>query len=57
MVSAEFTIDIAGVNLDRVQREVQPIGDFLIGQPLGDELEYFQFPFAERLQQRLKDEG
>jgi hypothetical protein len=37
----EFAIDIAGVDLDRVQREEQPGSDFLIAQPFGDELEYF----------------
>jgi hypothetical protein len=37
----EFAIDIAGVGLDRVRREEKPGREFLIGQPLGEELQYF----------------
>jgi hypothetical protein len=45
----ELAVDIAGVDLDRVQREEKPGSNFLIGQPFGDELEYFKFTFAQRL--------
>ena len=45
VVDTESAIDIAGVDLDRVQKEVKPGGDFLIGQPFGDELEHFKFSF------------
>ena len=47
VVGTEFAVDIAGVNLDCVQREVKPVSDFLIGQPLGDELEHFQFALTK----------
>ena len=47
----EFAVDIAGVGLDRVQRQEKPGGDFLIGQPFGDELEYLEFALAQRLNQ------
>jgi hypothetical protein len=33
VVDAEFAIDIAGVGLDRVQREEEPGSDLGIGQP------------------------
>ena len=46
---SKFRVDIACVNLDRMQREIQPGSDFLIGQPFGDTLEYFAFARAERL--------
>lgn len=42
---------IASVNLDRMQREIKPGCDFLIGQPFGDELEYFELALAQRLDQ------
>ena len=45
----ELGIDIAGVGLDRVQREEKPGSDFWIGQSFGDELEDTQFAFAQRL--------
>ena len=37
IVDPEFAVDITGVYLDRVQREVKPGGDFLLCQPLSDE--------------------
>ena len=40
-VDIEFAIDIARVDLDRIQREIKPGRDFWIGQPLRDELQYF----------------
>jgi hypothetical protein len=46
MVGIKFAVDVAGVSLDCVQREVKLAGDFLIGQPLGDELEYFNLALA-----------
>src|SRR5215210_3837174 len=46
-----FSVYIASVDLDRMQREIKPGSDFLIGQPFGDELEHFEFALAERLDQ------
>ena len=51
VVGVEFAIDIAGVGLDRVQREEKPGSDFLIGQSFGDELQYFKFALAQRFNQ------
>jgi hypothetical protein len=34
-VGAELAVDVAGVGLDRVQREEKPGSDFWIGQPFG----------------------
>ena len=42
----EFAIDVARVDLDRVEREVQPVGDLLIREPFCDVLEYFKFAFT-----------
>jgi hypothetical protein len=42
----EFAVDIAGVGLDRVQREEQPGRDLAIGQSLSDELKHFELAFA-----------
>ena len=39
-INTEFAINIAGVDLDRVQREVKPGSDLWIGQPFSDELQY-----------------
>jgi len=47
----EFAINIARVDLDRVQREVKPGSDLVIGQSLGEELEYFNFALAQRFNQ------
>jgi hypothetical protein len=37
------------MDLDRVQRKEELAGDFLIGQPFGDELKHFEFALAQRL--------
>ena len=47
----EFAIDIASVGLDRVQREEKPGSDLLIGKSFGNELEYLDLAFAQRLDQ------
>jgi hypothetical protein len=49
ILDCKFGEYIAGVDLDRVQREIEPGSDFLVGQPFGDEVEYFAFALAERL--------
>ena len=43
IINTKLAVYIAGVDFDCVQREVKPSSDFLVGQPLGDELEYFNF--------------
>ena len=48
VLDAQFAIDVAGMNLYGVQREIKPVSDFLIGQPFSDELQHFQFALAER---------
>ncbi len=47
----EFAIDVVGVALDGVQREEKPGSDLGIGQSFRDELQYFKFAFAQRLNQ------
>ena len=49
VIDTEFAVDVAGVDLDRVQREEKPGSDLWIGQPFGDELEYLNFALAQRL--------
>ena len=49
ILDRKFGEYIASVNLDRMQREIKLGRDFLIGQPFGDELEYFKFALAEWL--------
>ncbi len=51
ILDRKFGEYIAGVDLDRMQREIKPGSDLLIGKPFGDELEYFEFALAERLNQ------
>jgi len=48
-VDTKLTVDIAGVGLDRVQGEKQSFSNFSIGQTFGDELEHFEFAFAQGL--------
>ena len=50
-VHLELAVDIAGVGLDRVQREEEPGSDLGIGQPCGDEFEYLAFALGQRLDQ------
>src|SRR5918997_109387 len=45
----EFPVNVPGMDLDRVQRKEELAGDFLIGQPFGDELKHFEFALAQRL--------
>ena len=47
-VDAELAVDVAGVRLDRVQREEKPGSNFPTGQSLGDELQHFDFAFTQR---------
>ena len=47
----EFTVDIAGVGLDCVDRDEKPGADLLIRESVGDELEHLKFTFAERFDQ------
>ena len=41
VVDAKLAIDVAGVGLDRVQRELEPGRDLGVGQPFGDQLQHF----------------
>ena len=51
----KFRVDITRVNLDRMQREIQPGSDLLVAQPFGDKLEDFALARAEWLGQRQGD--
>ena len=51
VVDTELAVDIVGMGLDRVQREEEPGSDLWIGQPFGDELQHFEFAFAQWLYQ------
>ena len=51
VVDTELAVDIVGMGLDRVQREEEPGSDLWIGQPFGDELQHFEFAFAQWLNQ------
>src|SRR4028118_124949 len=46
VVDGELAVDIAGMDLDRMQREVEPGRNLLIGQPFRDVVEHFKLAFA-----------
>jgi len=48
---AELAIDVAGVGLDGVEREVEPGRDLGVGQPVGNECKHLSFAVAQRLDQ------
>jgi len=51
ILDAEFAVNVAGVPLDGGQRDEEPLGDFLVGQPLGDEAEQLDLALAQRFDQ------
>src|ERR671916_740978 len=51
ILDRKFGEYIASVDLDRMQRDIKPGSDVLIGQPFGDELKHFEFARAEWLNQ------
>lgn len=50
-MNIELAVDIASVDLDSIQREVEPLGDLPIGQPVGDQVQHFHFAIAEGFNQ------
>jgi len=53
ILHTQFAVDIAAVPLHRGQREHQPLGDFTVRKPFGDQLHHLQLPFTQRLDQGL----
>ena len=47
----ELAIDVARMDLDCVQRKVQPVSNLLIRQSFRDALEHFEFAFTQRFDQ------
>ena len=52
-VDPQFTVDVAGVDLDGADGDVEFIGDLSVRQSSRQQLQHFQFPVAERFHQRL----
>ncbi len=50
----QFFKNPAVVSLDRIHRQEKPFADFLIREPLCDELQYFQFTRAEKFCYRFR---
>ena len=46
VVGVEFAEDVAVMDFDCVEGEVEAVGDLLVGQAFGDELEDFEFAVA-----------
>ena len=47
-LDAQFAIDAAGVPLDRVQCDDEPLGDIFVGEPLADEAQNVAFAGCKR---------
>ena len=52
VVNFKFAIDTLQVTLDGVDRNIQCLGDFLVGVTLSQQLQYLGFPLAYHLYQR-----
>lgn len=45
----ELGVDVLDVFLDRADADKKLVGDFTVGQPIGDERQHFHFACAERV--------
>src|SRR6188472_2990724 len=46
-LGADLAVESADVGLDRVDAQVQVLGDLLVAQPLADETEHLRLPFGQ----------